>query len=224
MISKNRYIARSFVGLLIGMGLFASPPIRWKKQTEKTMDSVDQRVTEKFAEFEKKQDPTAVFEALDSIEAAVRDVPPGDVAARRRAVSRWLSFFALLDRNIDPSWNPNDAPPKGVPPPSTHGAVQSSGEVDPSTIQDPAVRAQYERALKANKEAHKRYYAQLQLRRIDDRAMRMVERLLAERYTNAAGDRQDFEGLLAASPVKEPRKERLRTLMPKPESGDGAKH
>jgi hypothetical protein len=46
--------------------------------------------------------------------------------------------------------------------------------------------------------------------------MRFLERLLAERYTKSEGDRQEFEGLLAASPVNKLRKERLRALMPGP--------
>ena len=46
--------------------------------------------------------------------------------------------------------------------------------------------------------------------RIEERAMRFVELLLAETDTNSEEDRQEFEELLAASPVDEPRKERLR--------------
>ena len=180
------------------------------------MDSIDQRVTEKFAEFEKKRDPSLIYEALDSIEAAESGMPVGDAAARKLAVSRRLHFFAALDRNIDPTWDPKKVPVQGVPPPLSHGMVYGSGEVDPATIPDPEVRAQYVRALKANKDDNQRYFVQLQLRRIDERAMRFVERLLADRYTNSEGDNQEFEELLAASPVNEMRKERLRALMPKP--------
>ena len=105
-------------------------------------------------------------------------------------------------------------PVKGTPPPVTHGIVYSSGEVDPSTIPDPAVRAEYERALKASKEYETWYDVQFQLRQIDERAMRFVERLLAERYTESLADRQEFDQLLAASSVSEARKDRLRALIP----------
>jgi hypothetical protein len=177
------------------------------------MDFTDKRLAEKFAAFEKEHDLTLVYEALDTIEESERDVPAGDAAGRQRAVSRWLRFFAALDRNIDPKWDPNDVAAQGVTLPLTHGVVYPSGEVDAATIPDPVERAQYEHALQSDEEARKQYGIQLQLRRIDERAMRFVERLLVERYTNSEGDRQEFEGLLATSPADEPRKERLRALM-----------
>ena len=211
---ETAYLARLSVGLLIGMtGLSAAPLVQWE---ESTMDPVDQRVMEKFAEFEKKRDPTLVYEALDSIEAAEVATPVGDAAARKLAVSRRLGFFAELDRNIDPMWDSTDVPVKGVPAPLPHGMVYGSGEVDPATIPDPELRARYAQAVKVNKDENQRYFVQSQLRGIDERAMRFVERLLADRYTNSEGDRQEFEELLAASSVNDMRKERLRALVPKP--------
>lgn len=213
---ETEYLTRLFVGLLIGVaGLSASPLVQREERAESTMDSIDQRVAEKFTEFEKTWDPAFVYQALDSIEAAESNMPVGDAAARKLAVSRRLGFFAALDRNIDPTWDPKNVPVLGVPAPLSHGMVYSSGEVDPSTIADPAARTEYEKALKANKDENQRYSVQLQLRRIDERAMRFTERLLADRYTNSEEDRQEFEELLAASPVNEVRKERLRALMPK---------
>jgi hypothetical protein len=120
-----------------------------------------------------------------------------------------------LDRNIDSTWDVKNVPVQGAPLPSTHGIVYPSGEVDPSTIKDPSERAEYERALKASKDYAKWYDIQYQLRRIDERAMRFVELLLAGMYSNSEGDRQEFEDVLAASPVNEVRKEHLRALMPK---------
>jgi len=178
------------------------------------MDLIDQQVAENFTEFEKKQDPTLVHEVLDTIEAAERDMPVGDATVCKRAVSRRLRFFAALDRYIDPIWDHKVVPVMGVPPPLLHGMVYGTGEVDPATIPDPEVRAQYVQALKINKDDNHRYFVQLQLRRIDERAMRFVELLLADRYTNSEGGRQEFEALLETSPVNELRKERLRALVP----------
>ena len=201
-----------FAGLLIGTACVLVSPL--EVQTLSTMDLTDKQVTEKFAAFEKNQDPTLVHEALDLIEATERDIPADDTAARKQALSRRLRFFAALDRNIDPMWDLKNVPVKGAAPPLTHGIVYSSGEVDPSTIPDPAVRAEYERALKASKDYEKWYDVQFQLRGIDERAMLFVERFLAERYTNSEEDRREFDALLAASPVSEARKQRLRALMP----------
>jgi hypothetical protein len=179
------------------------------------MDSVDQQVMEKFAEFEGERDPSSIYEALDLIEATEAQLPIADAAARKLAVSRRLGFFAALDRNIDPMWDSTAEPVKGVPAPLPHGMVYGSGEVDPATIPDPEVRARYVQAVKANKDENQRYFVQGQLRLIDERALRFVERLLADRYTDSSADRTELEELLAASPVNEQRKERLRALMPK---------
>ena len=201
---------RLFLGLLTGMtGLSAFQ----LSQAEKTMDSLNQQIIEKFREFEKKQDPDLISQLLDSIEASEVNIPAGDAVARDLAVSRRLHFLAALDRSIDPAWNSKDVPPQGVPPPAQHGMVYSSGQVDPETIPDPEVRAHYVQALKANKDARRRYSVQLELRRIDDRATRFAERFLADRFGNSAQDRQVLEHLLAVSPVNETRKQRLRELV-----------
>jgi hypothetical protein len=171
------------------------------------------QLAEKFAAFEKSRDPALIHEALDIIEAAERDAPLGDATARRRVVSRWLRFFAALDRNIDPAWKPEDLPAKGVAPPVSHGIVYASGEVDPFTIADPVARAQYERALKDNKDQYQRYLVQLQLSRIVEHALRVVELFIAERFDDTPADRQEFEELLAASPVGDASKKQLRAFM-----------
>jgi len=178
------------------------------------MDSLEQQVKEKFAEFEATRNPTPVYEALNLIEAAEAPMPIEDVAARKVAVSRRLTFFAALDRNIDPTWDSTNVPVMGVPAPLPHGDVYGSGEVDPETIPDPEVRARYVEALKANKEEHQQYFVQSQLRSIDERALRFFERLLADRYTDSPADQAEFEELLAASSASDARKAQLRALMP----------
>ncbi len=207
-------LARFLVGLLLGATCLSASSLAGRpaqaEQKVCTMNLADKDAVEKLAAFDKEGGILRWYEALDMIVAAERDVPAGDVAARKRAVSHWLGFLAALDRNIDPTWNPPDVPVKGVAPPVPHGVVYPSGEVDPLTIPDPAVRAEYERALKASKDYGKWYDVQFQLRRIEERAMRFVELFLAEKYTNSEGDRQELEELLAASPVNDLHKERLR--------------
>jgi hypothetical protein len=213
---RRGYFAWVLAGLLIGaMRIDSSPLSRQAERKRNAVDFADKRVSEKFEAFEKQQDAARVYEALEIVEAAGRDVPARDVAARKEAFSRWLHFFAELDRSIDPHWDPKDVPVKGATPPPGHGVVFPSGEVDPATIPDPVARAKYIEALKASKDYAGRYNLQLQLRRIDERAMRSLEGLIRERYTKSEGDRQEFEELLAASRVSESRKERLQALAAK---------
>jgi hypothetical protein len=174
----------------------------------------DERLAEKFAAFDGEQDPTRVYEALDLVTAATRDVPVTNVAERNRALRLWLSFLAAVDRRIDRNWAPEDIPADGVAPPPAHGVVYPSGEVDPSTIPDPSARAAYEQALAANRERRRHYSAQIQLRRIEERAMRSVQQLLTEGYTGSARDRRELEDVLATSPAPITVKNRVRALSP----------
>jgi hypothetical protein len=180
------------------------------------MNLTDKRVAEEFARFEKEQDATPAYRALEAVETAVRGLPAGDATAVQRAMSYWLHFFGALDRAIDPQWDVRGAPVCVVAPPTTHRMVYPSGDVDPLSIPDPVARAQYEQALKASEDYRKWYSAQFQLRRIEERAMRSVGLLLAARYAGSEEYKQELEGFLAGSPVGDLRKERIRALMPKP--------
>ena len=213
VFDTQHFVMRLTQFLVAAVALFGSPVLSGEVQPVSNADAVNQQVTEKFAEFGKTQDPAFVHQALDAIEAAEANMPLDDPAARKLALARRLHFFAVLDRYLDPAWNEKNVPPQGVPPPTIEGGVYGSGQVDPATIPDPKVRAQYVQELEANKQEIHHYFAQMQLHRIDDRAMRFLQLLLSERYTNSDKDRQEFEGVLTASAVSEARKQRLRALM-----------
>jgi hypothetical protein len=180
------------------------------------MDPIESQINERFAVFAPEGgDTTPLYEALAILEAAERETPPGDPAARRQAIARRLRFLAALDRYLDPRFDPADKPVVGAPPPPGYsGVVYPSGEVDPAAIADPAARAEYERARRQSQAYARWYDVQDQLRRIDERATHFLELLLRERYTDAPADRAEFEALLAASPLDETRRETVRALLP----------
>jgi hypothetical protein len=99
-----------------------------------------------------------------------------------------------------------------IPPPSADGKAGFSG-IDPGAIGDPAARAQYERALDATRARAERYRLQHGLRRIDADAMHAVETLVRDRWTDSPENRRAFEDAVAAAPVSESRRQRLRSLM-----------
>lgn len=212
VFETQRFVRRLTQYLIAATALFGASVLWGEVQPVTNTNAVNQEVTEKFAEFGKTQDPAFVHQALDAIEEAEAKMPLDDPAARKLALARRLHFFAELDPYLDPAWNEKNVPPQGVPPPTTVGGVYGSGRIDPNTIPDPKVRAQYVKALEANKQEIQHYFVQMQLRRIDDRAMRFLQLLLSERYSNADKDRQEFEELLASAPISEARKERLRTI------------
>ena len=101
---ETAYLARLSRGTTGWWDGFVDTFIRFivggEEQQRVPMDSVNQQVMEKFAEFERERDPSSIYEALDLIEATEAPLPIADAAARKLAVSRRLSFFAVLDRNI----------------------------------------------------------------------------------------------------------------------------
>ena len=103
------------------------------------MEPADKRVAEKLTAFENRQEPALLAEALATIETAEQNAPAGDKSTRTQQLSRWLLFFATLDRHIDSKWDPDDVPITGVIPPPSDGKAYFSG-VDPSAIADPAAR------------------------------------------------------------------------------------
>jgi hypothetical protein len=180
------------------------------------MEPGEKLLQEKFNEYQKNHDPAFVYQALDTVEAAQRGTNPGDTRARRRALVLSLHFLALLDREIDPAWNPNDDPVKGVPPPVPGVPVRGTGEIDPASIPDPTMRARYEQQLKANKDYFKYHSVQFQLRRIDERATDFLKRFVNRCYTGQSKDREEFEAVLADPALSATRREMLRKLEPAP--------
>ena len=150
---------------------------------------MDDRLKNRFDAFAQQRDPAPIWMALESVEAA-RDLP------------LWLQFFAALDGIIDPAFDPTFIPWQPQPP-ETKGIVYGTGEVDPETIEDPAVRAEYVRALKASKDYERHYSTQMQLRSIDERALGNFGVFLRDHDVDAAS-------ALAAAPLSESRKQRLR--------------
>lgn len=179
------------------------------------MNPTDQRVADKFDAFEKEQDPALIYEALEAVETADRYILTWDAAARKQAVARWLRFLTALERYIDSHWDPEKKPVQGIPSPPARDIAYSTGEVNPETIEDPEAQAQYVQALKASKDYAKWYDVQFQLRRIEESALLFLGHLLANRFPPPPAGRQELEDLLAASPVTDAHKERLRALLPK---------
>jgi hypothetical protein len=80
-----------------------------------------------------------------------RDAPKGEdmEQIRRKNVEIHLNAWKRLLNLIDPAWDPNDVPHENIAPPAGTGLP---GGVDPQAIHDPALRAEYEAAIEANRQ------------------------------------------------------------------------
>lgn len=166
-------------------------------------------------EFESKLDTDRLREADRALENVdlVQEVDP-KVRARLRSdcLVQWLELAALLDRHIDPAFDPEDLPEKLVEPPRVPGADLDPG-ADPAMIADPRAREQYEKAIAANRAKTQRYRVQTELRRIGERISSETENFIRRYYRSVPADQRELRGAIDRI-VKDPaRKARLSSLL-----------
>jgi hypothetical protein len=171
---------------------------------------------ERANEFERQQDPDRLREAGRALENVdlVKEVDP-KVRARLRAdcLAQWLELVALLDRYIDPAFDPKDVPSTRVEPPEVPGSPSLEPGADPALIRDPFARAQYERAIAANRAKATRYRVQTELRRIGERVFPQAEIFVRRYYKTTAADERELKGAVDRI-IKDPaRKTRLSGLL-----------
>jgi hypothetical protein len=158
------------------------------------MSDITARASALVAEFEKEKEPAKLQEAADllvEVDLAKEAEGLKRLALRRETLQAWLAVLASIDQNLDPHFNPNDAPSVSVTPPPSGGAQLPPG-ADPSKIADPKARQQYEAAIKANKEKAERHRLQTLLRRLDEKLTPKVERFIRLSYTTVAGDQREL--------------------------------
>ena len=133
--------------------------------------------------------------------------------ARKRTLSLTLDFLATLDEQIDPTWDPKDAPVRRAPPPIPGLVVKPNGEVDPADISDPETRARYEQELRAIRDSLKHRSAQVELRRLVEHATDHLKLFVERCYSGTAADRREFEESLEASSLSDARKKSLQKIV-----------
>jgi hypothetical protein len=172
---------------------------------------VGQRIAERLEAFERDRDSQALDAALRIVEADLV-MAATDPGRRKLVVEQWLRVLAALDRHLDPSWDPQDVPLVSLIPPPAGGVTYPSG-VDPAAIPDPAVRREYEHALREARSKADAYRFQLELRRIDERAMEGLARFLADSYRDAETSRDELGPTLAGESLETPLQPRLEAAM-----------
>ncbi len=145
--------------------------------------------------FEQKLEPELLKQAYCALENVLlleEDDLQSRGQLRKDSLYLWLCLIKLLDRYLDPDFDPDDVPELNVqPPPTTGGAVLRPG-ADPALIDDPATRAQYEKEIAANEAKTTNYAFQTKLRRLDERITPRAENFIRNFYTPAPGDQEEL--------------------------------
>lgn len=200
--------------LVVCIGVPGISRCQERKENTKTMAKGLKEANEQLAEFEKTKEPNllqSAVEAMEDLDFAALVKASSRSEARQQATRMWLEVLATIDRNLDPHFNPDDLPERGViPPPSDD--VQLPPGADPKAIKDPVARAEYEAALKANHEKHVQYRLQTKLRRLNPHATADVENFLPRYYTTSTADQEELAALLSASKLSTLRQQKLKAL------------
>jgi hypothetical protein len=119
--------------------------------------------------------------AMVAMESAVNIdalTPQNFVQQRRQLVQGWAQILKAIDQSYDPTFNPSD--PKNIPfvcvaPPREADGRQLLPCANPNDVQDPAARAQYIAAIRANATVAERWNHYQQIARLDQRAMSTLQ-------------------------------------------------
>jgi lipoprotein-anchoring transpeptidase ErfK/SrfK len=159
----------------------------------KHMSETTARAAAQLAEFEQKKEPfclQAASDLLERIDLAKEADAMKRLTLRRETLETWLALLALIDRNLDPNFNPQDLPSTGVAPPRV-GNVSYPPGADPKVIADPQARQRYEEALKQNTQKAENYRIQTWLKRFDESISPKAERFVRMSYTTVPGDQRE---------------------------------
>lgn len=163
-------------------------------------------------EFENQLEPDLLrlaYMALENVILAQESDPKLRAQLRADCLYLWLYLLQLLDRFLDPGFNPNDVPQKLIqPPPTTEGVVYPPG-ADPALIDDLGARAAYEQAICENEAKIAEYSLQVQLHRLDERITSRAEAFIRNSYTFTPSDRQEVKTAILQKIKNSQRQERL---------------
>ena len=158
-----------------------------------TMDTQAQQVVQKLDAVRASQDLALLADVRKEIEslAAQPEVgESGDGRQRRREVlSLWLNALDCIDQIREPNFDATDVPQINVAPP---GSGFRAG-VAPSEINDPELRAAYERSIAQNTEKAKKYQIQKKLQDVNRMWSARVTDYIKSKYTTAPEDTQEIE-------------------------------
>ena len=209
MTQTRRLVVMLLAGVLpVGGQADQSPKSRkGRPMSKQTADAKEQLVR-----FDETRDPAQLEAAIRGLEHVQPRPEQGqDLQAARRDVMRlWLEVLAALQRAKDPTFDPHDLPMSSVaPPPLSNGARYPAG-VDPKSIPEADVRAQYEAALAKNREKAETYRIQSRLRFLEERAKPDVEGFIRRNYSKSDSDRAELKALVEGAQI--PPQERQRVL------------
>jgi hypothetical protein len=157
------------------------------------------------------------FLALENVDLAQERDPRMRARLRADCLASWLHLLQLLDRHLDPNFNRGDVPATLVQPPPTRAGVKYPPGADPALIEDARARAEYEKAIAANRVKAERYRLQVQLEPVAARLESGAEAFIRNAYSAAPADQAEMRVAIDTR-IQDPRRKAklLNLLQPPP--------
>jgi hypothetical protein len=192
---------------LVLLCLFPSLPTTRGEEVKPAILSAVEQVEAELAEFDQTKKisnlETAIFE-MNRLKPPFALTTAEYFQKRKKRTQLWFKVAAVIERNKDPKWNPNDGAHENIPSP-----IGVSG-VDPKAVKDPALRAEYEAALKKNEVKGKRSLYEYRLRQLEGHVALYIGLYAAGNYAKSAKNDGEFDELLQTSKLSEARKRELK--------------
>jgi hypothetical protein len=173
-------------------------------------------------EFEKNNDPQLLDEADESLEnVLIMEEKNPDIRKELRmsSLNLWVRLVGILDRLIDPAFNPDDVPSRIVSPPEDSDGTTGKPGCSPETIKDPVIRANYIKAIADNKEKTRNYVLQVDLRRLEEQITPHAIEYIRKFITNTPADKSALRQFVDKYVRIAARKESLLRLLDADKSG-----
>lgn len=139
-------------------------------------------------------------------ETALNDL---QMRERRDGVKLWLHALRRLETEKDEKFDPKDLPVLNVTPPE--GARVRFSGMSPESIEDPKLRAEYEKAIEANAKKIVYYNKQYRLRQDEDFILKNAVKYISKFYSRQPVNSEELEGLLNEFKIAEDIKKSIKT-------------
>jgi hypothetical protein len=159
------------------------------------LDETDARIQQFDAELEPERLREA-YMALENVDLSQEHDAASRARVRASALSAWLRLLHVLDRYLDPAFDPDEAVERNVQPPPLPDGTLLQPNADPARIPDPAARAAYEKALADNRAKAERHRLQVYLHRLDERIPPRAEGFLRGAYTADPRDQAELRAAI----------------------------
>jgi hypothetical protein len=203
---------RTASSALLILAFAATMKAKTMTENQKYLEEARQRARAFEAEMEPERLREA-YMALENVRVVEEHDPKLRAHVRSNSLSLWLHLLQLLDRSVDPGFNSQDVPTKLVQPPPTRGGVAYSPGADPALIDDPNARAEYEKAIAANRKKSENYRLQVHLRPLNERISERAEAFIRSSYASSKRDQEELRNAIDKI-IKDPhRKASLQVLL-----------